>query len=195
MGRTSTAKSQLVQSAKELLFSRSYASVGVNELCKHAGVKKGSFYHYFDSKRELTLETLNRQWEETTKVILEKAFIQGSPPLKQIELFFEGIVETFKDYYDKTGKVPGCPFGNLASELSMQDEVVRQKIDCIFQECVRYFENALLEAKENGEINTHDPGTTAYAMVAYLQGIILLAKTRNDIDLLTDLGKKVMKLV
>ena len=59
MGRTSDAKQKLIDSAIELIHSRSFADVGVNELCQHAGVKKGSFYHFFPSKQDLTLTALD----------------------------------------------------------------------------------------------------------------------------------------
>ncbi len=53
MGRTSDARERIIQSSIELIHYLSYSSVGVNELCEHAGVKKGSFYHYFPSKSDL----------------------------------------------------------------------------------------------------------------------------------------------
>ena len=43
-------QTKLIDSASELIHSRSYADVGVNELCEHAGVKKGSFYHFFPNR-------------------------------------------------------------------------------------------------------------------------------------------------
>ncbi|UCD12029.1 MAG: helix-turn-helix transcriptional regulator [Nitrospinaceae bacterium] len=43
----SDAKQRILDSARGLIYSRSYAGVGVQEICKHAGVKKGSFYHFF----------------------------------------------------------------------------------------------------------------------------------------------------
>ncbi|HSG31720.1 MAG TPA: TetR/AcrR family transcriptional regulator, partial [Thermodesulfobacteriota bacterium] len=46
-----TTKEKLIDSAIQLLGTRSYNSVGVQELCEHAEVKKGSFYHFFPSKR------------------------------------------------------------------------------------------------------------------------------------------------
>ena len=42
MGRVSDAQEKLVQSALDLMYARSYASVGVQELCEHAGVDRKS---------------------------------------------------------------------------------------------------------------------------------------------------------
>ena len=38
-------KQRLLDAAFALFYARSYADVGVQEICEKAGVKKGSFYH------------------------------------------------------------------------------------------------------------------------------------------------------
>ena len=63
MGRKSNAKERLINSAIELIGTRSYNSVGVQEICEHAGVKKGSFYHFFPSKSDLTVAALDAMWK------------------------------------------------------------------------------------------------------------------------------------
>jgi len=195
MGRTSNAKDHLLNSAKELIFERSYSAVGINELCNHAGVQKGSFYHYFPTKRDMMLEALDDQWEKTTKPLLEKAFTKKIPPLKRIERFFHLISKAYEAIYEKTGKVIGCPYGNLALELSTEDEVIRTRLDEIFQKWVSYIEICIKEAIETGEITKTNPKTTANAILAYLEGVLLLAKARNDIGMISRLGKEGLNLV
>ena len=59
MGRTSDARSRLIESAFALWFRRSYADVGVSEICAAAGVQKGSFYHFFPSKTDLAVAVVD----------------------------------------------------------------------------------------------------------------------------------------
>ena len=89
MGRTSEEK--LISSAIDLIGQRSYSSVGVQELCKHAGVKKGSFYHFFESKKELTIISLDVMW----KYYKENLLI----PLVESDLSME---EKFNSLLDKS---------------------------------------------------------------------------------------------
>ena len=84
MGRTSEAKDKLIESAIDLISNRSYSSVGVQELCDHAGVKKGSFYHFFDSKKELTIISLKAMWDYYHDNIIS--------PLIESDLSIEDIV-------------------------------------------------------------------------------------------------------
>ena len=67
MGRTSNARERLIESASELWHSRSYADVGVNEICEHAGVRKGSFYHFFASKQDLALAVIDSFWSRARR--------------------------------------------------------------------------------------------------------------------------------
>ena len=56
MGRVSDAKDRLMKAVGELLWTGSFGSTTIDQICEKAGVKKGSFYYFFDSKAELALE-------------------------------------------------------------------------------------------------------------------------------------------
>ena len=71
MARTDTHKTptaaggtreRLIDTTQRLLWSDGYAGVSVDRICKEAGVKKGSFYHFFPSKEDLVLEALDALW-------------------------------------------------------------------------------------------------------------------------------------
>ena len=59
MGRTSTAKDRLIESMIELIWTGSYGSTSVDQICERAGVKKGSFYHFFESKTALAVTSID----------------------------------------------------------------------------------------------------------------------------------------
>ncbi len=180
MPQLSDAKDKLLNSALDLIHARSYADVGVQELCEHAGVKKGSFYHFFPSKRDLTLAALDRQWEFALRTVLEPAFSKQLPPLERLERCLDIFYEHQCGAKARSGQVRGCPFGNLALELSTQDQAIRKRVDHIFQDLAGYMEEALRDAIAAGDIPDQDSGTTAQMLVAYMEGVLLLAKTHND---------------
>ena len=64
MGRVSDAKPRLLEAAIDLVWSRSYGAVTVDDICAAAGVKKGSFYYFFKSKDELVAAALDAKWEQ-----------------------------------------------------------------------------------------------------------------------------------
>ena len=98
--------------------------MGVNELCEHAGVKKGSFYHFFPSKRDLTTAALDEvaRWYE--RDIYKPAFATDLPPIERIQRLFQLVYEYHASLTESAGRMGGCHFGNLAIELSTQDDVI-----------------------------------------------------------------------
>ena len=195
MGSTINTKEKILASALDLIYARSYADVGVQEVCEHAGVKKGSFYHFFPSKRDLTLAALDRQWDIVQKNIFEPSFSSTRSPLKRIERCFVLLGGFQAQIKARTGHVYGCPFGNLATELSTHDEAIRKKIDRIFQAMESYFEDALRQAIADGEVAAQDTRAGAQTIMAYLEGTNMLAKTRNDPGLIKQLGQAVVRLL
>ena len=189
MGQVSNAKEKLLGSALALMYARSYGDVGVQEICEHAGVKKGSFYHFFPSKRDLTLAAIDHQWTGVRQQLVKEVLAGTNSPLKRVERCLELFYETQCGVKAQTGHVMGCPFGNLAIELSTQDEYIRKKIESVFQELAGYLERTLEDAIAVGEAPKQDVHTTAQALVAFIQGVLLLAKSQNDPEVIDRLGK------
>ncbi|RMH31878.1 MAG: TetR/AcrR family transcriptional regulator [Nitrospirae bacterium] len=188
MGRASQAKEKLLDSAIELVYRRSYASVGVQELCEYAGVKKGSFYHFFPSKRDLTLAVLDRLLDRVRTTIFDKALMPSRSPIKALERWIALIYADTCAVKQRIGHVLGCPIGNLGIELSAQDEAIRRKVEAIFDELSGRLERVIQEGIAVGAIPNQPARKTARALLAYIEGLHLLAKTTNDPEVIRRLG-------
>jgi TetR/AcrR family transcriptional repressor of nem operon len=78
--------------------------------------------------------------------------------------------------------------GNLTLEMSTQDELIRAQVTALFSEFIGFFECMLTEAKVQGLVPlTLNTSETAQALLAYFEGVMLLAKGRNDPSLLHSL--------
>jgi TetR/AcrR family transcriptional repressor of nem operon len=110
--------------------------------------------------------------------------------------FFDQVLERQQIQKQTSGRMRGCPAGNLTLEMSTQDELIRARVERFFQEWLRYFEQMLCEAKEQGIVpGTLDTTTTAQALLAYFEGVMLLAKGRNDPSLIFTLRTGVLSLM
>ncbi len=169
------------------MHSRSYADVGVAAICEQAGVQKGSFYHFFPSKQDLTLAVLDGFFFKMKEALIDKAFADDIPPLARLDRMADLIYRFQAQLKQETGRVLGCPFGNLATELATQDEPIRNKVDHIFAQLQTNIGQVLQASVQAGELSNIDIDATAQAMLAYMEGVMLLAKTQNDPTRLRDL--------
>jgi len=190
MPRTSTARARLIESAGRLIHTSSYSAVSVDDVCAAADVRKGSFYYFFPSKRDLALAAVDERWARARANILEPAFAPDVPPLERIARFFHRAAD------NQSGSVVhGCPFGNLALEVSTQDDAIRERVGGVFHGYRAYFEAALREAAASGSIPDQDIRATAEAILACFQGAMLLAKTHNDPSIIDKLADRTRALV
>jgi TetR/AcrR family transcriptional repressor of nem operon len=196
MGRPSDARQRLIVAAREVIYAQSYEAVSVDELCAAAGVNKSSFYHYFSSKQDLVLVALESQWQQLEETYLKPAFADHLPPQEQILRLFELMLQGQQAQKERSGHMYGCPVGNLTLEMSTLDEVIREHTTRIFQRWLAYLERMLREAKAQGSVPaTLDTALTAQALLAYFEGVLLLAKGLNDPALIQSLRMGVLALM
>lgn len=181
-------RENILDTAATLFHSRSYASVGIAEICASAQVSKGSFFHFFPSKRDLATAVVDLFRRRIDEAILAKCFSPKLPPLARLDRFVNELYIFQRAQAADLGHVPGCPFGNLAMEQATQDELLRKKVDGCLSSVAKHIQTALTEAVISGEFPPVDTRATAEAMLAYVEGIQLLAKARNDPELIRRLG-------
>ncbi|GHF11004.1 TetR/AcrR family transcriptional regulator [Streptomyces spiralis] len=194
MGRTSDAKEKILTAARSLIELRGYSALGVAEICKTAGVPKGSFYYFFESKEALALAVIDEHWaaerREWTRILKDDA-----EPLQRLRQLFEATQATQQAGQDSCGTISGCMFGNLSLEMSNQTEAVRERLQEIFEAQVEMVEAVITEARARGEVTVADTRTAAQSVVAQLEGQVLFAKLYNNTSPLNALWTNCLALL
>jgi TetR/AcrR family transcriptional repressor of nem operon len=174
MGRTSDARERIVRAAARLFLTRSYHAVGVDELCDFAGVRKGSFYHYFPSKSDVAKAVIGQHAEAFWMRLDDD---QQAAPSERLRAAADAIGAIQMDFESRFGRAVGCPFGNLAAELATTDDDLREHVAAVFAELERRLAAVCREAAGQSLLRPGvDPDQLARALVAQYQGMILLAK-------------------
>jgi len=194
MSNATDTKTRILMTARELFHGRSYADVGIKEICDIAKVQKGSFYHFFPSKQDLAMAVIDDMADDWAHGFVAEAFDRDLPPLERLDYMVDAAYYWQKAAKDIEGRMPGCLFGNLALEVSTRDEVLRAKLNAVFEKASARFHQTLEEAIELGLIPPLDAEATAQSMLAFLEGVILLAKTRNDPEVVLTLGPAIKTL-
>jgi TetR/AcrR family transcriptional regulator, transcriptional repressor for nem operon len=194
MGRTSTARARLIDAMARLAHRDGYASVSVDEVCAAANVKKGSFYYFFPSKRDLMLAALDLRDQQARAGIQAATFDPAIPPLDRIRGFFLAVAEGEATNRRTGGQVLGCPFGGVAMTAGAEPTLTR-RADQAFSGFVANVRAALRDARAAGDIDrTVDIDEAAEAILAYFQGVALVARTRNDPSLVRRLADRAVLL-
>ncbi|MET7442893.1 TetR/AcrR family transcriptional regulator [Streptomyces sp. NPDC005568] len=184
MGRTSNAREKILTAAQSLIEQRGYSALGTAEICKAAGVPKGSFYYFFESKEALALAVLDEHWA-VQRGDWERVLRGDADPLQRLRRLFEETEAGQRAGQQSCGTVSGCMFGNLTLEMSNQTDSIRARLQDIFDAQVDMVEEVVTEAVSRGEVTVDDTREAARSVVAQLEGQVLFAKLYNDTQRLT----------
>ena len=185
MGRVSDAKDRLMKAVRELIWTGSYGSTTIDQICEKAGVKKGSFYYFFDSKGDLALQGLGGDWEQH-RPELDAMFSPTVPPLERLQKYCDFMYRFQAKIRDQYGCVLGCPLFTVGSEVSTQEHPLQKKIQEILEYKRRYLETAIRDAHAAGLVNAPDPVTKSRILFAYYQGLATQARIQNNLEVLRD---------
>lgn len=194
MKQESESKRKLLEAAMEMIWESSYGSVSVDDICTKAGVNKGSFYYAFKSKSDLAVAAFQRHWEGK-QPLMDQTFSSQIPPLERFERYCQMIITSQKEKYRTFGKMLGCPFCSVGSELSTQDENIRQKADQMGDRLLKYLESAVRDLAAEGLIESRDHHELARELMCYITGVLMQAKIENDPNLVERLPHGVMRLL
>ncbi len=181
-------RNRLIEAAADLFHARSYGTVGIQDVCDRAEVRRGSFYYYFQSKDELGIAALERSTDLVIEAVHHPAFSNPDPPARQLSRFVDLLHRYYVNLSGRFGVQVGCPVANLAEELSTISADVRQKASEQFERIHSYYEAFIRQAMEQGDAPPGDAATVARRFLALVQGALLQAKVVGDATVLADLS-------
>jgi TetR/AcrR family transcriptional regulator, transcriptional repressor for nem operon len=188
MGRTSDADQRLMDAALELVWTQSYGVVTIDDICTKAGVKKGSFYYFFDSKEQLAVAALDRLWNDDWKPKMDAMFSASIEPLERLKSYLAGVYPRAAETKARVGRMIGCPVSSVGSEVGTQECNICTKIREILGRKRRYVEAAIRDAMADGSIEAGDPSKRTVVLTSFIEGMMLQARTMNDPEILKDLA-------
>jgi TetR/AcrR family transcriptional regulator, transcriptional repressor for nem operon len=190
----SESKRKLLEAAIDLIWKSSYGAVSVDDICGKAGVNKGSFYYAFKSKSDLAVAAYERYWENK-RAKMDSIFSPQVPPLLRLDNFIEAIIADQMGRYKEYGKMAGCPFCSIGSELGTQDENIRIAADRIGAKMGKYNESLVRDLAAEGLIESSNHAELAQEVGAYLTGVLMQAKIENSPKHLDRLKHGVLRLL
>jgi len=194
MGRVSDAKVRLMDAVLELIWTGSYGTTTIDHICEKAGVKKGSFYYFFNSKADVAVAALDEAFSEK-RMELDAIFSPTVPPMDRIRKYCEFTYKKQVKAREEFGFVLGCPLCTLGTEVSTQEQALRAKIQEILEYITKYVISALRDAHAAGAIYAPDAVAKARVLQAYMEGLLTQARIQNDVGVLRELTNGVFEVL
>jgi TetR/AcrR family transcriptional regulator, transcriptional repressor for nem operon len=179
-GHRERVRKKIVESARRLFNRNGFENVSVDSIMAHAGLTRGGFYSYFDSKSDLYAEVLgcfftDPNWKSRWEgVQVDLASPDAGPQIVRAYLS--------RQHFDDVEN--SCPMVALPSDVARSDARVKTAFETVFKAMVTLLGR---EVKSGGQ-------NTAMAIAALCIGGMVVARSMNDRDLsdgLREAAKKV----
>jgi TetR/AcrR family transcriptional regulator, transcriptional repressor for nem operon len=174
-------REHLISTATGLFLCKGYGAVGTSELCRAAGVNKGTLYHFFPAKSDLLAAAIDA-YAQPLGAAFAAVATSALRPRDKLAALFAVPEHAVRQWQGQTGSVHGCLVGNIALELGAAYEPVRVAVQSSLSAWQRAIEPVVAELCREGELPELDPSRGAALMVAMIQGGLVVAKARNDPD-------------
>src|SRR6202050_1797698 len=131
-GHRERVRQKIVESARRLFNRSGFESVSVDSIMAHAGLTRGGFYSYFESKSDLYAEVLGcfftdpnwkNRWEG---VDIDPASSEAAPQIVRAYLS--------RQHFDDVDN--SCPMVALTNDVGRSDEKVRDAFNGVFKAMV-----------------------------------------------------------
>jgi TetR/AcrR family transcriptional repressor of nem operon len=169
-------REHLITSGLETLHRQGFNGSAVQDITDAAGLPKGSFYNYFESKEALALEVIDRYGKERgalTGVLSDESI----SPVERLRRYFGSqAVQLAAQNYER-----GCLMGNLSTELADHIRPIRDRLASNFAALSRPIEACIRDGQKAGEISRDgDPGALADFLLNSFEGAMLRMKVEKD---------------
>ncbi len=172
-----------MSAASELVFAHGVARTGIEDGQRREGVSASHVYHYFTGKDELVRAVVAHQIDEVLNAQL--------PVLDELDSFealarCRDLLVELQEQRQCTGS---CPIGSIA-ELADDDPLARADLAAGFERWEAPIRNGLARMRSRGDLradtdtdtDTDTAPTLALALLAALQGGLLLTQTRRTTE-------------
>lgn len=177
-------RSRIIEAAAELVFAHGVARTGIEDVQRRAGVSASQMYHYFTGKDDLIRAVIAHQ--------ADGVLAAQRPILDELDSFeaLDRWRDLLIDLQEQRDCAGGCPIGSIAAELADIDPHARADLVDSFERWETPIRAGLARMRARGDLRPDtDTGALALALLAALQGGLLLTQTRrNTTPLRTSLG-------
>lgn len=170
-----------------------YHNVGINQILKEAGIPKGSFYNFFETKEDFAQQVI-KQYGESNGCWMKDYFDDCSlSPIECLKSFYAMMI----DLNEKDDYSGGCLVNNMSVEVGRQNDAIASEANTHFVGWLNILASVVAKGQDLKEItNEFTPLQLAEYLHAGFYGVLSRTKvTRNRVymDIWFDMTFKFIK--
>ncbi len=165
---------QMLETGTDLVSKNGFNKLGLNEVVKHMGIPKGSFYYYFNSKDDFGLKVIDHYAMQSEALIKSYLEDKSKTPKERILTLFNDRIPVYEDQE----YMEGCLLGNCSLELAAQKGEFATKISECFDQWENLFTMTIDEGQKEGSIkSTYEAEIMAQFILNSWEGALLRMKS------------------
>jgi TetR/AcrR family transcriptional repressor of nem operon len=169
-------REDILNAGLKVMFRSGYQTATVRDICGAAGAPKGSFTNHFRSKEAFAREVLDRYFAGTKEFVRQALDDKSLTPRQRLKRYLDLITGYAADRKWNVG----CLIGDFSLETTSHSELLRLRLEGIFQEWRTPFAECIAEGQAIGEIeSTFDAVELAEFLLASWEGAILRMKVER----------------
>lgn len=172
----SESKTKLLDTALQLIRTRGYAATTVDDLCKHAGVTKGSFFHHFKSKEDLAASAIGHFSAMAEGLFASAPYHAAPDPLERLLGYVDFRAAILQgELHEYT-----CLLGTMVQETYATHPELRAACDLGMSAHIAELTRDVQAAKERYAPDAPwSAESVAYFIQSVLQGSFIFAKAKQ----------------
>jgi TetR/AcrR family transcriptional regulator, transcriptional repressor for nem operon len=172
--RGAATRARIVEAAAGLVYRRGASATSLEDIMEASATSKSQLYHYFADKDALMRAVIEFQTGRVTGG--GRVSLEAVASLDGLRRWRDAVVSMNR----AARGVGGCPLGSLASELSDRSQSARSLLAHGFELWESQLRQGLQAMRDRGELKAEaHPAELATAVIAALEGGLLLAKTKR----------------
>lgn len=172
-------RSRILATAQALFFAKGFGHVGTNTICQEAKVNKGTLYHFFSSKTDLAIAALE-DYGSLSRQEIERIVRGPAQPLAKLKRVLSLPLKAARANKAQGRPLWGCLVGNLAVEMAAENEAIATCTQAIFEAWRVALEPLIEELSSTRDLGPLKPRFGAEALLAYMEGVTVMAKAHNQ---------------
>jgi len=184
-----TAK-YIIEKVAPLFNQKGYAATSMSDLTTATGLTKGAIYGNFQNKEELAIKSFNFSVNQVLKSISTHQN-KNKSSLQKLYL----ITDFYKNYYNFSKKLGGCPILNTGVDAKNQNNKLHHEVMLIIDKTQLNIAKLIEQGIKNGIIKrTVNSKKFAKRLYSHIQGAVFMAFTMNEANYL-DIAVEDMNLI